>query len=129
MSMKKQMVAALIVTRTDDLQQGLGALLESLPGVKSVTVIRETTTALRWIKAHQPEIVLLDLALSGKDPRTLLDTVRSHSPGTKRVLLVNSLGNEDWVPQYAEAVLLKGVAPAAVVATITNLLPIKGENK
>jgi hypothetical protein len=45
------------------------------------------------------------------------------------VLLVNSLGNEDWVPQYAEAVLLKGVAPAAVVATITNLLPIKGENK
>ena len=32
-----------------------------------------------------------------------------------------------WMPQYAEAVLIKGVSPAAVAAIVTNLLFAKGD--
>jgi xanthine/uracil permease len=33
-----------------------------------------------------------------------------------------------WMPQYAEAVLIKGVSPAAVAAIVTNLLFSKGDD-
>jgi hypothetical protein len=31
-----------------------------------------------------------------------------------------------WMPQYAEAVLIKGVSPSAVAVILTNLLFSKG---
>lgn len=121
------MVTALIVTRSADLEHGLGALLESLPGMTNVKVIQEMTSAFDWIESRRPTIVLLDLDLSRKDPRNFLERVRALSPETRRVLLVNDLQDVHWVPQYAEAILLKGVAPSSVVAIITNLLSTKGE--
>lgn len=117
----------LIVTRSVNLEHGLGALLESLPIVTSVKIIRETTSALKWIEGYQPEIVLLDLLLSGKDPQAFLEKVRALSPATQRVLLLDAPQDGKWVPQYAEVILLKGVAPSSVVALITNLLSTKGE--
>jgi DNA-binding NarL/FixJ family response regulator len=125
--MNKRMVTALIITRSTDLHHGLGALLESLPGLSAVKVIQEITHALDWIESHRPAIVLLDLDISGRDPRDFLEKIRAVSAEIKRVLLVNDLQNLNWVPQYAEAILLKGVAPSSVVAIITNLLSTKGE--
>lgn len=125
--MNKRMVTALIITRSVDLEHGLGALLESLPGMTNVKVIQEMTSAFDWIESRRPTIVLLDLDLSRKNPRNFLERVRALSPETRRVLLVNDLQDVHWVPQYAEAILLKGVAPSSVVAIITNLLSTKGE--
>jgi DNA-binding NarL/FixJ family response regulator len=127
--MNKQMAAILIVTRSVDLEHGLGALLESVPGVTSVKVIQEKMSALKWIESHQPAIVLLDLDISGRDPREFLEKTRAVSAETMRVILVNDLQDVNWVPHYAEAILLKGVAPASVVTIITNLLSTKGEEK
>jgi DNA-binding NarL/FixJ family response regulator len=125
--MNKRMVSALIITRSVDLEHGLVALLESIPGLSTVKVIQELTLAFDWIESNQPAIVLLDLDISGRDPRDFLEKIRAVSAETKRVLLVNDLQDVNWVLQYAEAVLLKGVAPASVVAIINNLLSTKGE--
>lgn len=121
------MVTALIVTGSVDLKHGLGAFLESLPAMTNVKVIQEMTSAFDWIESRRPTIVLLDLDLSKKDPRKFLERVKALSPETRRVLLVNDLQDMHWVPQYAEAILLKGIAPSSVVAIITNLLSTKGE--
>lgn len=121
------MVAALIITRSVDLEHGLVALLESIPGLTAVKVIQELTRVFGWVESHRPAIVLLDLDISGRDPRDFLEKIRAVSAETKRVLLVNDLQDLNWVPKYAEAVLLKGIAPASVVAIITNLLSTKGD--
>lgn len=125
--MKKRTATVLLITRSDDLQQGLGALLESIPGMKSVTVIRKPREALRWIESHQPEIILLDFGFFEKESPLFLDTVRFHSPGTKRILLVDNLDDVNWLPGNAEAILLKGINPSVVVTIMTNFLSTEGE--
>jgi DNA-binding NarL/FixJ family response regulator len=124
--MKKTM-KALIITRSLVLQQGLGALIESLPGILSVKAIKEWSNAYDWIESQQTDIVLLDVALPGTDVRMVLEILRMLSPGIQRVLLVDQVEDIQWVPQYAEAILIKGEAPSAVAAIVNNLLFFKGD--
>jgi DNA-binding NarL/FixJ family response regulator len=125
--MKNYSTEAQIITQSVSLQQGLSALLESLPGISSVNSVKDLASSTLWIESHHPRIVLLDIALSRSDPRDYLERVKVLSPETQRILLVDQVAEMRWVPQYAEAILIKG-APATDVATIvTNLLSLKGE--
>ena len=118
---------ALIITRSLALQQGLAALIESLPGISSVKAIKELSGAYTWIESQQPNLVLLDVALPGRDVRTVLEKLRMLSPETQRVLLVDHVEEVRWVPQYAESIVIKGEAASAVAAIVTNLLFSKGD--
>lgn len=120
-------MTALIITRSLVLQQGLGALIESLPGILSVKAIKELSNAYDWVESHQPDIVLLDVALLGSDIRLVLEKLRMLSPEMQRVLLVDHVEEVRWVPQYAEAILIKGEAPSAVAAIVNHLLFSKGD--
>jgi DNA-binding NtrC family response regulator len=125
--MKRNAVEVLIITRSLALQQGLGALLESLPGIANVQAIKDLAIANSWIKAHRPRIVMLDTVFDGNALLTALETIKGLSPKTQRILLVDQVSELRWVPQYAEAILIKG-APASAVATIvSNLLISKGD--
>ena len=116
-----------IITRSIVLQQGLSALIESLPGMMNVKAIKELSNAYIWIESHRPNIVLLDVALLRSEIRIVLEKFQMISPGTQRVLLVDDIQTINWVPEYAEAILIKGVSPSAVAALLTNLLSSKGE--
>jgi len=122
-------IEILIVTRSVVLQQGLGALLESLPGVTKVKAVRDLDSAHTWIEEHQPKIVLLDSALLGNDPRISLGKIPLLSPDTQRALLVNDVQDVKWIPQYAEAILIKGTLPTTVAAIVTNLMSIQGKKE
>ena len=83
--------------------------------------------ALQRIEDKKPRILLLDLTLAGKNPEALLERILLFSPETLRVLLVDDVQDIKWQPQFAEAVLIKGVSPSAVAASLTNLLLVKGD--
>ncbi len=123
----KQNIEILIVTRSVVLQQGLGALLESLPAITSVKAIRDVANAYTWIEAHQPKIVLLDAILAGNHPEVELEKIHSLSPVTQRVLLVDDVQDVNLMPPNAEAILIKGISPSALTAIVTNLLSEKGD--
>ena len=125
--MDKPLIEILVVTRSVVLQQGLGALLESLSGITSVKAIQELSNTYPWIESHQPKIILLDVALTDQESRMVLEKLRTLSPDTKRVLLVDSVDDVRWVPQYAEGILIKGESPSTVATIVTNLLFSKGE--
>ena len=112
----------------DGLQQGLGALLESLPGITSVKAIRELTNAYAWVEAHQPRIIFIDLDVIGKNPETALEKILIFSPRTRRVLLVNDVEKVNLMPKYAEAIVIKGISPSAVTSIVSNLLSEKGDD-
>jgi DNA-binding NarL/FixJ family response regulator len=120
-------IEILIVTRSVVLQQGLGALLESLPSIKSAKAIRELTSAYAWIEAHQPGIVFMDSDVIGNNPEPTLERIQTISPKTQRVLLVDDVQKVDLMPKYADAILIKGISPSAVASIVTNLLSEKGD--
>lgn len=120
-------IEILIVTRSIFLQQGLGALLESLPQISRLKATMDLQVAHALIEEHRPKIVLLDESLLGIDQKPALDTIHSLSPDTKRVVLVDDVSGMDLLVTHAEAVLVKGIAPAAIASTITNLLSEKGD--
>lgn len=115
-------IEVLIVTRSVVLQQGLGALLESLPQISRVKATRDLQSAFTLIEEHQPRIVLLDESLAAKDVKDALDTIHSLSPETSRVLLTDDVRKMELLITHAEAVCIKGISPDALTSTVTNLL-------
>jgi len=119
-------IEVLIVTRSVVLQQGLGALLESLPRISSAKTIRELTNAYVWIEANQPGIVFLDSNVIGNNPETALEKILTFSPVTRRLLLVDGVEKVNLMPKYAEPILVKSLSPSVVASIVTNLLSEKG---
>ncbi len=125
--MSKQIIVVVIATRSIPLADGLDALLRAIPQIEKVEIVRTIEQAVQRVDDIKPRILLLDLALTGKMPEALLEKIISLSPETLRVLLVDDVQDIKWLPQLAEAVLVKGVSPSAVAAILTNLLFVKGD--
>ena len=126
--MNKQPIRAFIVTRSIPLADGLDALLAAISQIDEVGIARNIDEALEQIENRKPRVVLLDSVLIGNQPEELLEKIISLSPETQRVLLVDHVQDLKWMPQYAEAVLIKGVSPSAVAAILTHLLFSKGDD-
>lgn len=124
--MNKQIIVVVIATRSIPLADGLEALLKAIPQIERVETVRTMEDALKRTEDIKPRVLLLDLSLAGKKPEALLEKIILLSPETMRVLLVEDEQEIKWQPQFAEAVLIKGIAPSAVAASLTNLLYLKG---
>jgi DNA-binding NarL/FixJ family response regulator len=124
--MNEQPIRALIITRSIALGDGLNALLRTISQIDEVGIARSMDEAFEQIESRMPRIVLIDAVLIESRPEELLKSVTVLSPRTQRVLLVDNVQDVKWMPQYAEAVLIKGVSPSAVAVILTNLLFSKG---
>ena len=120
-------IEVLIITRSVVLQQGLGALLESLPQISRVKATKDLQSAFTLIEEYQPRIVLLDESLAAKELKDALDTIHSLSPETKRVLLADDVQKMELLITHVEAICIKGISPDALASTVTNLLDTKGD--
>jgi len=125
--MNKLITIVVIATRSISLADGLGALLKVIPQIEKVEIVRTMEDAVQRVEDLKPRLLLLDLALVGKKPEALLEKIILLSPETMRVLLVDDVQDIKWLPQLAEAVLIKGVSPSAVATILTNLLFVKGD--
>lgn len=125
--MNKLITIVVIATRSISLADGLGALLKVILQIEKVEIVRTMEDAVQRVEDLKPRILLLDLALTGKNPEVLLEKIILLSPETLRVLLADDVRDMKWQPQFAEAILVKGVSPSAVVTILTNLLFVKGD--
>ena len=125
--MNKQITIVVIATRSIPLADGLEALLKAIPQIEKVEIVRTMENAMQRVEEIKPRVLLMDLALAGKKPEAFLEKIILLSPETLRVLLVDDVQDIKWQPQFAEAILIKGVAPSGVAAILTNLLFVKGD--
>jgi DNA-binding NarL/FixJ family response regulator len=125
--MNKQTIIALIMTRSIPLADGLEALLKALPQIDEVAIARNLEIAIQQIGARKPRIALLDLVILESKPETFLQKINALSPKTQRVLLVENVQAVNLMPNFAEAVLIKGISPPSIVTILTDLLLEKGE--
>lgn len=66
---------------------GLRLLLESEPGFKVLAEADDVAAARRYVAAHRPRILILDLNMPGEPSLEAIPSLREKSPGTAIVVL------------------------------------------
>jgi DNA-binding NarL/FixJ family response regulator len=88
---------AMRVVLADDhplLLAGLRALLQPQPGVEVVAVAQDGATALEMIRAHEPEIAVLDICMPQLSGLEVLEALKVDDLATRVVMLTASASDE-----------------------------------
>jgi len=73
---------------------GLRVLLQAEPGVEIVAAVPDGATALAMIRAHEPEIAVLDITMPQLTGLDVLEVVEADGIATRGVLLTGSASDE-----------------------------------
>jgi two-component system response regulator NreC len=97
----------LLVVIADDhpvVRRGLRQLLEADTGLEVVAEAEDVDGALRYVRAHRPDVLVLDLNMPGRSSLEAIPEIRAQAPGTQIVVL--TMQDE---PAYAREALSAGV--------------------
>jgi len=114
---------ALIVASAGTLQNGLLALMTTIPQVSAVLVAEDVSSALRMIADHRPKLILLDMDLPEDGAQTILVQLKSQSFDIGSIALVDSVQQGQKAESLgADAVLLKGFSAAKLISVTEEIL-------
>jgi DNA-binding NarL/FixJ family response regulator len=103
---------------------GIRALLEKLPGVEVAGEASDGREVLDLIKAHQPDVVLMDISMPGLNGLQALPRMVRDFPSV-RVIILSMHHNDEYVLQAlksgAAGYLLKRAATAELPAALQTL--------
>ncbi len=101
---------------------GIRALLQSLPGVEVVAEASDGREALRLAEAHHPDIVFMDIAMSGMNGLEATTRI-ARDFADVRVIILSMHANEEYVLQAlragASGYLLKDAGTAELEIAVT----------
>ena len=111
--------------------EGLQIILESDPDLTVVAIGRDGAQAIELVAEHNPDIVLMDLKMPGKNGIQATRHIKAHHPETY-VLVLTTYDADEWVfdaiRSGASGYLLKNTPPAdlikAVKKTVAGETPI-----
>ena len=87
------------------MREGLRALLDADPEFSVVAEAADVPSASRMVRAHRPDVLLLDLNMPGESSLPAIPSFREGSPETKIVVLTMQAE-----PRFAEAALQSGAS-------------------
>jgi DNA-binding NarL/FixJ family response regulator len=121
--MTKNHTRALIVTHRGSLQNGLQALMMSIPQVDIIGQVGDGDLALEMVCGRHPDLVLLDTDLPNGEEWQVLKQVKTLQPETRCIVLADDVGQQQQARILgADVVLLKGFPPAKLADIIEKLL-------
>jgi len=91
------------------------ALMTTFSQINAVFVAEDASLALRMVKDHRPNLILLDSQLPKS--QMVLEQIKSQWPQTRCIVLVGSAEQERTI-LGADAVLIEGFSPSRLLATI-----------
>src|SRR5215203_2043984 len=100
---------------------GLRALLQAEPEFEIVAAAPDGATALAMIRAHQPDMAVLDINMPQLTGLDVLETLEAESLSTRMVLLTGSASDEQIataVERGAWGLLLKESAPGTLITCL-----------
>src|SRR4051795_6453520 len=100
---------------------GLRALLQGEPGVEIVAAALDGVTALTMIRAHEPDLAVLDITMPRLTGLKVLEALAADDLATRGVLLTGSASDEQIataVERGAWGLLLKESAPGTLIACL-----------
>ncbi len=114
-------IRVLIVDDHPIVRRGLSSLLSAFPDLQVVGEAADATAALQAAKDLAPEIILLDIRLSGVDGIDIVSRILRSSPHVK-IIILTAYDNDEYVlgafRAGAYAYLLKNSMDETVVDTI-----------
>ena len=124
--MNESQTRALIVTHRESLQNGLQALVMSIPQVDIIGQVDNGARALQIIQEHHPGLVLLDTNLPNSEEWQMLEQIKTLWPEIQCVVLADDVQQQrEAMTLGADLVLLKGFPPAKLAETIEALVAAK----
>ncbi len=81
---------------------GIRALLESLEGIQVIAEADDGREALHLVEVHRPDLVLMDIAMSGLNGLEAAKRINRDYPET-RVIILSMHANEEYVLQSLRA--------------------------
>lgn len=103
--------------------EGVGHLLES-EGFDVIARCRTSDDCLRTLRAHRPDILILDLRLTGKDGLTVLREMRRANLPTQAVVLTSAAEDDQMVEAIrlgVRGVVLKEMPPHLLVQCLRKV--------
>jgi two-component system, NarL family, response regulator NreC len=101
------MAETISIVLADDhtvVRRALRVLLEEEPGFEVVAEAEDADSAVRYLRGHKPDVLILDLNMPGRPSLEAIPDMREASPGTKIVVL--TMQKE---PAFARQALQLGV--------------------
>jgi DNA-binding response OmpR family regulator len=118
--MLKKPMLTLIVSKPGDLQNGLLALMTTIPQLGAVLVAEDLNSAMRMIEHHQPTLIILDSA--SIQARELIQEIKTQWPQIHLIVLVEDIPQQkDAEGSGADSVLVKGFPAQKLVRVLENL--------
>lgn len=118
---------AISVLLADDhelVRAGLRSLLQSIPGVKVVAEADDGRTALDLVRMHQPDVVLMDIAMPGLNGLEATARIVKECPRT-RVIILSMHKAEEYVLNAlrsgASGFLLKDASPSELTMAVQSV--------
>ena len=115
------------VVLADDHPLMLKALNDLLSDERDFTVLAQCTNgddALRAVRAHRPDILVLDLRMPGTDGLSVMKAMKAENLATRVVLLAASVEDEETLQATrlgVRGVVLKEMAPRLLVACVRKV--------
>jgi DNA-binding NarL/FixJ family response regulator len=104
---------------------GIRALLEKVPGVKVVGEAGDGREVLNLVKAHAPEVVLMDIAMPGLNGLEAAERMARDYPAV-RIIMLSMHNNEEYVLRALKAgasgYLLKKAATAELETALERVV-------
>jgi two-component system response regulator NreC len=101
------MAEGISIVLADDhtvVRRALRVLLQEEPGFEVVAEAEDAEGAVRYLRGHKPDVLILDLSMPGKPSLETIPEMREASPGTSIVVL--TMQQE---PAFARQALQRGV--------------------
>ncbi len=119
--MTNKSVLALIIAGPGALQNGLLALITTVPQISAALVAEDASSALRMVENHQPALIILDMSI----PKVgdVVRQIKTQYPNIHLIVLAEDTAQEkEGEACGVDSVLLKGFSAQKMIALIEGLL-------
>jgi DNA-binding NarL/FixJ family response regulator len=98
-------------------------MLRAIPSIETIYQANDAPTASKIIALYRPSLVLLDSKLANNDIQSVSRQIKSKSPQTRCIVLVDNV-QQQWMAKVADAdtVLAIGSPATQFLTTIEGLL-------
>lgn len=119
--MPNKPILALVVSDAGALQNGLLALMTTIPPIGTVLAAEDVNLALRMVETHQPALIILDM--SSRQAQDVIHEIKTEWPHIHLIVLVADIAQQKQaIDLGADRVLVKGFPAPKLVALIEDLL-------
>lgn len=115
------MIQVLLADDEAMVRAGVRAILASDPGIEVVAEAGDGRAAIELVRAHRPDVVLLDIRMPGLDGLAAADEIAAVAPATS-VVMLTTFGEDDYIARAlgggAAGFLLKASDPRELISAV-----------